>query len=49
VVSGFLLGLSKVPGSFDIEETETGVRWRYSKADTLQLWDESISEKVRPI
>jgi len=32
-VSSFLLGHSKVPGSFDIKETETGRMWRFSKAD----------------
>lgn len=36
-----------MPGSFDIEETKTGIRWRYSKADKLNICEESISDRVK--
>lgn len=43
-VTGFMPGSSKVPGSFDIEESETGIRWRYSKANKFQVCEESVSD-----
>jgi len=46
-VVGFMSGSSKVPGSFKIEETDTGIRWRYAKANKLLVNKDSITKLNR--
>lgn len=45
-VIGFMVGNSRVPGSFEFDESSTGIRWRYSQAKSLPAVDESMSDHL---